>query len=179
MLLHVCLPFLLLTPVLTKERENPTVHILPTYSLHASDSLPLPIRISRRTHGSKTQAHSCPRNTPPESQSTSPKPGRVPKNRAHAHSYPNSETTIAIRRACRAASHDFQHPRPQHYVLAQRPTLCRRHTEHLPFPSPPGPVPSCARKLVGKASPAQGVSMRSRHLRATRSGAQDVVLACR
>ena len=42
MLLHVCLPFPLLTPALTKERQTPTAHALRTYSPHASDSLPLP-----------------------------------------------------------------------------------------------------------------------------------------
>jgi len=82
---------------------------------------------------------------------------------------------MAICREYRAASHDFQQPCPQYYVLAQRPTLCRRYTKHPPFPSTPSPVPSCARKLLGKAPPAQGVSMRS-HLLAARTCAQDSVL---
>ena len=39
---------------------------------------------------------------------------------------------MAICREYRAASHDFQQPCPQYYLLAQRPTLCRRHTKHPP-----------------------------------------------
>jgi len=45
--------------MLTKGRQTPTVHTPRAHSLHASDSFTLSLQLSRRTHRSKTQAHSC------------------------------------------------------------------------------------------------------------------------
>ena len=45
--------------MLTRGRQTPTVHIPQVHSPRASDSFTLSLQLSRRTHRSKTQAHSC------------------------------------------------------------------------------------------------------------------------
>jgi len=78
MLSHLCLPSPVLTPVLTKEGQTPTV----------SDYFALPLQLSRRINPRLKHI--------PIAKMLSQKPKHMPENKARDQGYPNNETTIAI-----------------------------------------------------------------------------------
>jgi len=128
-LLLVYLHHSLFTPVLTNERQTPTIHNIQPCGLRVSGSFALSLQLSRRTHRFKTQTHPYRQNTFPKTKACFPKLGpsvfpKLSEQQRNYHEGMQSSISLFLSLFQRSASHMLlKHHRATYRLVLFHPTL--------------------------------------------------------